>query len=204
MALSTLENLKTTLGIGARPNLFKVLINFPTDLSAIKSALGTKADLLCKGAAIPSMTLGVIEVPFRGGRRVKIPGDRSWGDWTATFLVDNAHIVRGAMVAWTDFIKAHDYDSDTFRNLTAGGTKAEVGSSYYADIIIQHLKQDGTVSRTYKLYDAFPTDVSAIDLSFDSTDAISEFTVTFQYHWMNAAIGDNEPSDGDEMDAVSS
>lgn len=192
MALSTIENLKTTLGIGARPNLFQVVINYPADLSAVKQAVGDKVDILCKGAAIPSMTLGVIEVPFRGGRRVKIPGDRTWGDWTATFISDNGHIVRGAMIVWTDFIKAHDYDINFF------GTNAP----YYADILIKHLKQDGTVSRTYKLYDAFPTDVSAIDLSFDSTDTISEFTVTFQYHWMNALMDNNEPLDSTEMDAA--
>jgi len=35
------------------------------------------------------------------------------------------------------------------------------------------------------LYDAFPTDVSAIDLSYDTTDAVQEFTVTFQYHYLD-------------------
>lgn len=201
MALSTIENLKTTLGIGARPNLFNVAINFPAGITELKQIVGDKIDILCKGAAIPSMTLGVIEVPFRGGRRVKIPGDRTWGDWTATFISDNGHLVRGAMVAWTDFIKAHDYDSNSFRNLSVTGG-ATGDAPYYADILIKHLKQDGTVSRTYKLYDAFPTDVSAIDLSFDSTDTISEFTVTFQYHWMNALMDDNEPLDSTEMNAA--
>ena len=37
----------------------------------------------------------------------------------------------------------------------------------------------------YELYDAFPTDVSAIDLSYDTTDAVQEFTVTFQYHYLD-------------------
>lgn len=193
MAISTIENLKNVLGIGARPNLFKVEINFPTELaSTFNTIAGDKVDLLCKGAAIPSMTLGVIEVPFRGGRRAKIPGDRTWTDWTATFISDNGHNVRALFVAWTDFIKAMDYDSPTFRNLNAAGTDAAVDSSYYANILVKHLKSDGeTVSRTYALYDTFPTDVSAIDLSFDSTDTISEFTVTFQYHWMNAFRGDS-------------
>lgn len=205
MAISTIENLKNVLGIGARPNLFKVEINFPADLaSSFKSIAGDKVDLLCKGAAIPSMTLGVIEVPFRGGRRAKIPGDRTWTDWSATFISDNGHNVRALFVAWTDFIKAMDYDSSTFRNLNITGTKSEVNSSYYANILVKHLKSDGeTVSRTYALYDTFPTDVSAIDLSFDSTDTISEFTVTFQYHWMNAFSGNSsgESTASSDMEA---
>lgn len=193
MAISTIENLKSVLGIGARPNLFKAEINFPAAIaSTFNSVAGDSVDLLCKGAAIPSMTVGVIEVPFRGGRRAKIPGDRTWTDWTATFISDNGHNVRALFVAWTDFIKAMDYDSTTFRNLNVSGSEVAVDASYYANILIKHLKSDGeTVSRTYALYDAFPTDVSAIDLSFDSTDTISEFNVTFQYHWMNAFAGDS-------------
>ncbi len=33
--------------------------------------------------------------------------------------------------------------------------------------------------QTYKFVDIFPTEVSAIDLSYDSSDTIEEFTVTF-------------------------
>ena len=51
------------------------------------------------------------------------------------------------------------------------------------------LNQKNEVTRTYKLNDAYPTDVGALDLSFDSTDTLSEFTVNFQYHYLQAASG---------------
>jgi len=51
------------------------------------------------------------------------------------------------------------------------------------------LNANNEVVRKYKLNDAYPTDVGALDLSFDSTDTISEFTVNFQYHHMQAANG---------------
>jgi tetrahydromethanopterin S-methyltransferase subunit B len=38
----------------------------------------------------------------------------------------------------------------------------------------------------YKFYDIFPTNVSAIDLSYDSSDTIEEFTVEFQVQYWTA------------------
>ena len=42
------------------------------------------------------------------------------------------------------------------------------------------------VLKAYKFYGVFPTAVSAIDLSYDSTDAIEEFTVDLQVQWWDA------------------
>jgi len=37
--------------------------------------------------------------------------------------------------------------------------------------------------RTYKFYDIFPTNVSQIDLSYDTSDTVEEYTVEFQVQW---------------------
>ena len=42
------------------------------------------------------------------------------------------------------------------------------------------------VLKAYKFYGVFPTSVSAIDLSYDSTDTIEEFTVDLQVQWWDA------------------
>ena len=42
--------------------------------------------------------------------------------------------------------------------------------------------------------DAWPSEVSSIDLSYDTTDTFEEFTVTFQYQWY-----DIENSNGDTI-----
>jgi len=39
------------------------------------------------------------------------------------------------------------------------------------------------VLRAYKMHDIFPTNVSQIDLSYDTGDTIEEFTVEFQVNW---------------------
>lgn len=188
MALATIENLKTTLGIGARPNLFRVGFTWPSTVTALigtdtTNAIATKANYLCKAAAIPSFTVGVIEVPYRGGRRIKVPGDRTFGDWTVTFLADDSHSMRNSLNAWISYIKSNDYDSESLRPTNASGF------DYMVDIDIYQLDSKGATTRHYRIFDAFPTDVGAIDLSFDSTDTISEFTATFQYHYLTAVEG---------------
>ena len=44
-----------------------------------------------------------------------------------------------------------------------------------------------SVLKEYEFQDIFPTTVSAIDLSYDSSDAIEEFTVDFQVQSYNFA-----------------
>ena len=40
--------------------------------------------------------------------------------------------------------------------------------------------EKNTVLREYEFVDIFPTNISAIDLSYESSDTIEEFTVEFQ------------------------
>jgi hypothetical protein len=179
MPLTTLQNIKDNLKYGSRSNLFKAELTIPTVITAELDTTTQSFDghdVLCKSAAIPAMTVGIIEVPFRG-RRAKIPGDRTWTDWTATFYSDSAHSLRSAFIAWSNYIRTLDE------------TEASLGNfgDYYGTVGLTHLKSDGTASRVYTLEQVFPSDVSAIDLSYDTTDAIEEFTVTFQYHYMTFA-----------------
>jgi hypothetical protein len=158
---------KTTLATGSRPNLFNVLINTPAGISIPNHTI------LCKGAAVPGLTLGVIEVPYRG-RRIKLPGDRTFAEWTATFISDEKHRLRAGFESWMATIAGNNFDSASLRTSNV---------EYRTNVTIQHLKDDGSVSKTYLLKEAFPTDISQIDLSYDTTDAIEEFTVTFQYSY---------------------
>ena len=52
------------------------------------------------------------------------------------------------------------------------------------------------VLRSYKFTGIFPTEVGAIDLSYDSTDTIEEFTVTFQVQDFRIGVSEDGRSDG--------
>ena len=67
---------------GVRPNMFQVDISFPDTVDAD----GSLVSYMCKSAVLPAANIGVIEVPFRG-RTVKIAGDRTFDNWSATFCL---------------------------------------------------------------------------------------------------------------------
>jgi len=176
MAFATISQLKNALVRGARANLFEIEMGFPATLSTVTGGATEALKLLCKSGAVPGFTVGVIEVPYKAGRRVKIPGDRTFADWTVTIINDEDHKLRRAFTSWVNLISKSNYDSPT----------KSTSQDYYKDIIVSQLNGDGNVVRKYKLNDAYPTDVGALDLSFDSTDTLSEFTVNFQYHYLQA------------------
>ena len=186
MAFSSIANLKDTLGLGARANLFEVSIAFPVAVTGNGTEAwqgpdqgvltSTNVNILVKAAQVPAFTIGTIEVPYKAGRRIKIPGDRTFADWTVTVINDEQHVARRAFTAWIDMISRGNYNS---------ATKSSV-KNYYRDLTVTQLKGSGNAVRVYKLLDAFPTDVSGVDLSMDSTDTLSEFTVNFQYQYLKA------------------
>lgn len=181
----SISEFRKQLNSGARANLFQCSVFNPggaladiAEGSESGSILGEGGAFtyLCRSAAIPAYTVGVIEVPFRG-KRIKVPGDRTFTDWTATVVVDAGHAVRRLFEQWSNLIVGFDGEEDLRSN-------ADI--DYYANIEVKHLRADGSVSRVYKLYNAFPSDVSPIELSYDTTDTVEEFTVTFQYTHLTA------------------
>lgn len=172
-----INSFRSKLSSGARPNLFEVSLTAPSEVTDPEGLLGANGNFkfLCRSAAIPSMTLGIIEVPFRG-RRIKIPGDRTFTDWTVTVINDEAQGMRAVFDNWMAYINNPD-GTEAIRTSTG---------DYRCTVTINHLDGAGEISRQYQLFDAFPTDVSPIDLSYDNVDVIQEFTVTFQYHYMEA------------------
>ena len=183
-----INKFREKLSGGSKANLFRMDIIPEFTVPGFDQ---NKTSILCKSGAIPAFTLGIIEVPFRG-RRIKIPGDRTYGDWTATFVNDDQQNLRKSFDKWMNSI----VDVNGEEALRTG-----VGT-YRCRISINQLRPDGKVSRVYDLYDAFPTDVSAIDLSYDTTDAVQEFTVTFQYHYLD--VGNTSTTAGGDASTPTS
>ena len=65
-------------------------------------------------------------------------------------------------------------------------------TDYTADAVVNQLDRNGGTLRTYNFIGLFPTNVSEIPLSMDTTDTIEEFTVEFQVlYWTVGAGGDS-------------
>jgi hypothetical protein len=179
----TISNFKSSLvGGGARPNLFEV------ELTTLPGGISWDAPnfkFMCKAAQLPGQTIAAIEVPFRG-RTFKVAGDRTIDPWTVTIINDENFAYRNAFEAWTELIAKLDTDIGAtspaayMRNakvyqLGRGGTKSSTTNTGSANVV---LKQ-------YEFIDIFPTSVSPIDLSYDSSSQIEEFTVEFQVQNIN-------------------
>ena len=180
---SNVSSFLSKVSQGVRPNMFEVSIQFPDGAEAEDTEIVT---YMCKSAALPSSNVGVIEVPFRG-RTVKIAGDRTFDNWSATFINDKDFKTRSYFEKWLEQINSHQAN-------TAGIIDP---TQYGRTVTVKQLEKDdstgGEVVRSYKLWYAFPTSASAIDLAYDSNDQIEEFSIEFQYsYWTVAGAGDSE------------
>jgi hypothetical protein len=191
MAEFSVTKFRTALGAGSRPNLFKVQVT-PPRASGYDVA---SFEYLCRSGSLPSATLGTIEIPMNGGRRLKLGGDRSYAEWTSTILNDENFKIRSVMEKWqNDIVKTNFEITGTLGNRSAkiGGTDAD---GLYGTVQIYQLKEDGTsvVAGGYRLVNCWPSDISAIDLSYDTTDAVEDFTVTWTYDYFENGFS----ADGD-------
>ena len=184
MASSNVSSFIQRVGQGVKPNMFMVDVNFPGALGKNADDLET-TNIMCKSAALPGSNLGVIEVPFRG-RTVKIAGDRTFDTWTVTFFNDKDFKLRAFFEEWANKINTHEANtSELFVPNSSTG--------YTADLKVKQLEKDdtttGSILRQYTLFYCFPTNVSQIDLAYDSNDQIEEFTVEWQYSYFKAEGG---------------
>jgi len=175
-------------GGGARSNLFEVEMAFPADIS-VDAATLTKARFLCKAANLPASNVASIDVPFRG-RILKVAGDRTFDPWTLTIINDADFKIRHSFEKWMNILSKLDNNTGYIDPAT-----------YQADMVVYQLGRDvdgtkksgstGNVStlRSYKVFGTFPTAVSAIDLSYETTNAIEEFTVELQVQYMEISDG---------------
>ena len=192
MATSNVSQFLQTIGQGVKPNMFLVDIKFPDELGGSSTALGTDlSNILCKSAALPGSNLGVIEVPFRG-RTVKIAGDRTFDIWSATFFNDKNMELRGLFEEWANQLNTHE--ANTAPRFLPDSANTGYMASLYVTQLEKDDKEGGSAIRTYKLHHCFPTNISQIDLAYDSNDQIEEFTVEWQYSFFTAQKENSETS----------
>ena len=177
------------VGGGARPNLFECELFFPDDAipaDSTRDEVTDKARFLVKAAQLPQSIVTPINIPFRG-RNLKIAGDRTFDPWTITVINDVDFSIRNAFERWMNLINKHEDN--------AGLTDP---TSYQRDVFVRQFGRSGVggpilqsatqmpVLKGYKFFGVFPTNVSDIALSYDSSDSLEEFTVELQVQWWDA------------------
>jgi len=189
----TLTDFKKALsGGGARPNLFEVSIPNPP-FSFGGSGDRDNFSMLCKAAALPASNIAPIDVPFRG-RIFKVAGDRTFDTWTVTIINDANFAIRQGMEQWMQKIGQYqDASGDTNpSDYMKNAIVKQLGRNVSNTGLGVNSGQGLEVIAQYKFYDIFPTNISQIDLAYDTSDTIEEFTVEFQVqYWTPEAKGNN-------------
>jgi len=134
---------------------------------------------MVKAAAVPSFSLGRVEVPYFG-RKIPFAGDRIWEDWNTTVINDEDHIVKNALEEWQNVINAFR------RNINQSGANP---NAYKSQAIVTHYGKDGSELRVYQLEGVWPAYISQIDLGWEMSDTIEEFNVTWAYDSLEVVGG---------------
>ena len=174
------------VGGGARPNLFEVELAFPEELG-IDNDVKDKSRFLVKAAALPASNITPIDVNFRG-RILKIAGDRTFDTWTITVINDTDFAIRSAFEKWMNSI-----------NRLSDATGTNNPADYQEDAYVHQLDRDGSTLRTYRFYDVFPTQISQVDLSYETVDTIQEFTVELQVLYYESIKGVGANAGGESI-----
>jgi len=176
--MPNIDDFKTKLtGGGARANLFEVKLEWPNSNSTQKA----DASFLIKATTLPSSQIENIDLPYRG-RVLKIAGDRTYENWSVTVINDNNMSIRTAMEEWMNIIN----------NNVANTSSSFSPLDYYRNLSVTQLDRREQKGKSYKFVNAYPINVSAIELGYDKNNEIEEFTVEFAYQYWTSSFSQSE------------
>ena len=176
MAILGVDDMKAKLiGGGARPNLFKVTMAFPSYVTANVEL----ASYMCKASSMPASIIASIEVPFRG-RQLKVAGDRTFDPWSVTVINDTDFNVRNSFEQWMNGLNDHVENTGEMNP-----------ADYYSTATVTQLDKQGAEIRAYEIHGIFPTSLSAIELDYGAESTIEEFTVEFQVQYWAPSTKNN-------------
>ena len=167
---------------GTRPNRFVVTVN-----------LGSVGDLtnplMVKAASMPAETLGIIQVPFRG-RVAKLPGDRAYPEWTFTLIDTATARDRTRFEEWHELFNAHEM------NVPANVTSLAGRGGAYGTATVQQIDMMGGPLQCKQMNVCWPVEVGAIDLSYDTADTLTEYSITLAYDYLSPCAAAATPPAG--------
>lgn len=160
-------------GDGARPNLFQVQMNVPAFAGGAQ--VGQKLTFLCNAAQLPESTIGVTPA-YYFGREIKLAGNRVYQDWTVQIINDENFLIRNSMELWHSNING---PVGNRRSVVA----ETVDNGYGINATVIQYAKDGSTIKQYQFVGMWPTNISNIDLNWQSNDQLEEFSVTFAYQY---------------------
>ena len=168
-------------GQGARANLFDVTMTG----AAAAGLNASEFTFACKAAQIPAMAVATIDVPYFG-RTIKVPGNKTFDNWSVTVINDEEFLIRNAMEKWVAAMGTHEGNIATI-----GNTFGAAGGTLFGQATVQHYSKGGAAlgQAKYNFINIFPVSIGEIALDWGTNDTIEEFTVEFAYdYWTHTDV----------------
>lgn len=169
--MATISGIKANLlGGGARANQYRIELSFPTFVG-LGVVAGQRAQFLCNSTSLPGSRINEIPVPYLG-REFYVAGERTFDPWTISIYNDTTFGIRNALEQWSNGIQ----NLTTTEGITTPG-------DYQVDLSVHQLDRSGSIIKSYKFIDAWPIDISPIELSYEASNSIETFSTTFRYNY---------------------
>jgi hypothetical protein len=187
----SINEFKSTLnkyGGPSRKNLYVVEITTgPANVNGIQPK---DLRFFCQSVDVPGLNYTVADYYPNGfGLRETIPTNMQKDQFNAIFMLDSDHKVIQFFHQWMQSIINYNYADGAFSQV---GEKLPYEIAYRKDIscniTVKHFTTDDpTRFYEYTLYDAFPTQVSGVNLSWSDNDSFATATVNFTYSHMSTS-----------------
>ena len=186
-ALSTFKS--NLSGGGAKSALFHVELQFPAILSTSdplppfidSEPLPIDSKFLISAASIPASTVATYDI-FYHGKSIKVAADRTYeSTWDTTIINDEDFAIRKKIEDWMKLLSNHELNTRDKRVVTGNGVNKEgKNAAYKQDLIVRQHSKSGSILESYKFLGAFPTFLSTIALSWESS-TIETYTCGWTY-----------------------
>lgn len=171
MAANVSSYLSILSGGGARSNRYEVMIGFPDFLGITDTAVQQKISFTCTATSMPASTLDECTVPYKG-RTIKIPGDRTFGDWNTTILIDNDFIGRDSFEQWSSGMLGNS------SNLVKSANELNP-LKIFGQAQVKLLDRSDKVIKQYQITGIFPKDVAEVQIGYADNNQVMTQAVTF-------------------------
>jgi hypothetical protein len=152
-----------------RANQFRVDLNFPAFVTggALATSLG---QFHCKAASLPASNVAPVPV-FYQGRSINVAGERDFQPWQIVVYNENFQI-RDTFERWSNGINNISNNSGIIQP-----------NIYTTDMRVKQLDRNGTILKECTMINAFPVEISPIQLDWEANNQVEMFEVTLVYDY---------------------
>lgn len=170
----------------ARKNLYVVEItNAPVGTSGMSTR---DLRFFCQTATVPGLNYAVADYfPNGFGVRQSIPIATQPDPFNTVFMLDSDHMVLRFFHQWMQSVINYNYSDGAFSQF-GDMLPYEVGykKDFVTNIVVKHYSTDSQDRfYEYTFHDAFPTQVSGVDVAWADNDSYATTTVNFAYSHMS-------------------